>query len=90
MGLPWEQVLRDVARKDFVQSDDDAIPLQPRTDLAAVELPIQVMAPKTVGERVRSVENRNKRIELASRAIRGMLKPQPLTIVWNPLKSGGC
>jgi hypothetical protein len=84
MGLPWEQELRDVARKDFGQPDDDAIGLQPGTDLAVVGLPIQVMAPKRVGERMRSVENRNKRIELASRAIRGMLKPQPLTIVSNP------
>jgi hypothetical protein len=84
MGLPWEQELRDVARRDFEQSDDYAIGLQPGTDLAAVELLIQVMAPKTAGEKMRSVQNRNKRIELTSRAIRGMLKPQPLTIVWNP------
>jgi len=84
MGLPWKQELRDVARRDFGQSDDDAIPLQPGTDLAAVERPIGVMVAKTAGERVRSVQNRYKRIELTSRAIRGMLKPQPLTIVWNP------
>lgn len=55
MGLPWERELRDIARRDFEQSADDAIPLQPGTDLAAVELLMGVMAPETVGEKMRSV-----------------------------------
>jgi hypothetical protein len=57
MGLLWRQQLRDIARRDFVPPDDDAIPFPLGTAVVAVGRPTGETVPKTVGERMGWVEN---------------------------------